>query len=116
MEWGFVLGLGGITVFVIGLVIFFGLKLNKAVLEHAPETALPLNVTLAGTVLWACVVGSWLVCLVAAKLRPETSLGAFAGTSDGVAIILVGSILIAGGAAAILEKLGYPIATRGETS
>ena len=56
MEWGFVLGLGAITLFVIRLVIFFGRKLNKAVTRHAPESSLSLHITVAGTALWACVV------------------------------------------------------------
>lgn len=114
MELGFVLGLGAITLFVIGLVIFFGLKLNKAVLKQAPELAMPINLTLTGTVLMACVVAFWIICLVAGKLRPDSSFGAFVGTADGVGIVIVGSIFFAGVAGAILEKLGCPIATRGE--
>jgi len=42
MEWQFLLGLGAITIVVIGLVIYFGMKLNKAVLNEAPAIALPI--------------------------------------------------------------------------
>ena len=114
MDWGFEVGLIAITLIVIGLLIFFGLKLNKAVMKRAPEIALPLNITLAGTLLLACVVAFWVICLVAGKLRPESSLGAFVGTADGVASVLVGSIVFAMVARVILEKLGYPIAKRGD--
>ena len=64
----------------------------------------------------ACVVGFWIICLVAGKLRPDSSFGAFVGTADGVGTVIVGSIFFAGVAGAVLEKLGYPIATRGERS
>jgi len=116
MEWQFLLGLSAITIVVIGLVIYFGMKLNKAVLKEAPEIALPINLTLTGTTLMACVVGFWIICLVAGKLRPDSSFGAFLGTADGVGTVIVGSIFFAGAAGAVLEKLGYPIATRGERS
>ncbi|MGI9204737.1 MAG: hypothetical protein ACR2Q3_12050 [Woeseiaceae bacterium] len=116
VEWTFVLGLSGITLLVIGVVIYFGMKLNKAVLKPAPEMTMPLYITPVGTVLWACVVGCWLICIIAVKLRPETPLGAFAGTADGAGLVFIGSIVIAAVAASILEKLGYPVATRGEES
>ena len=112
MEWLFVLGLGAVTLIVIGLVIFLGLKLNKAVMKRAPEIATPLNITFAGTALWACVVGFWLICLILAKLYPGSTPGAFFGTADGVASVFVASIVFAVVARAILERLGYPIATR----
>lgn len=115
-ELKFFTGLTAVTLAVIGLIIYVGLKLNKAVLKRAPEIALPLNVTLPGTALWASVVGFWLVCLVAGKLRPETSLGAFVRTVDGTAAVLFGSIFFAMIAGAILEKLGYPIARRNNSS
>jgi len=116
MEWGFVLGLGAITLFVIGLVIFFGRKLNKAVTRHAPESSLfSLHITVAGTSLWACVVSFWIICLVAGQIRPESNFGAFVGTIDGVASVFVGSILFVGIVSVILEKLGYPIATKGNS-
>ena len=116
MEWQFLAGLGAITSVVIALVIFLGLRLNKAVLKRAPEIALPIYINRSGTVLFALIVSFWLVCLVAAKLRPETSLGAFLGTADGVGVVVVGSLFFAGVAGAVLEKLGWPIASRGEDS
>jgi len=114
MEWQFLLGLGAITLVVIGLVIYFGLKLNRAVLKHAPEIALPINLTLTGTTLFAWLVSFWIICLVAGKFRPDNWLGKFVGTADGVGIVIVGSIFFAGVAGAVLEKLGYPIATKDE--
>lgn len=113
MEWGFVLGLGAITLVVIGLVIYFGRKLSKAIQNRTPESDLAVNVTPTGNALAACMVGFWVVCLAARVLAPEGSLGEFLGRADGVVAVLVASIFFFAIAAAILEKLGYPIMKRG---
>ncbi len=110
----FFLGLGAITLVVIGLVIYFGLKLNKAVDRHSADIDFPWHITLTGTTLWACVVGFWVVCAVARELRPESLLGDFLGTTDGVASIFVGSILFAVTAGVILNRIGYPIQKSGD--
>lgn len=114
MDWKFVLGLSGITLLVIGVVIIFGRKINKVVLQRAPDTSMALHITPAGSALWACVVSLWLICLVAAKLRPDSPLGAFSGSLAGAGLVLAGSMLIVAVAAAILEKFGYPIAVSSE--
>ena len=116
MDWGFLLGLGAITFVVIGLVIYLGLKLNRAVDTYAPDINFSLNITRSGNVLFACVVAFWVYCAAARILRPESSFGAFLNSPDGIAAALVGSILFAAIAGAILEKLGYPIAKRGDHS
>lgn len=110
------LSLGAVTVVVIGLVIYFGLKLSKVVQSRAQQgdsktinSLFGSRLTLTGTVVFACLVGFWIVCLVARQLRPESWLGAFVDTVDGVIAVLSGSIIVAGLAGAILEKLGYPI-------
>jgi len=59
----FFLGLGVITLTVIGILVYFGLKLNK---------------------------------------------------TDGVAVVFVGSIVLAVITGTVLEQLGYPIAKRGD--
>jgi len=115
MDWGFVLGLVGITLVVVGLVIFFGLKLNKAVESHASEINLPLNITLTGSVLFACMVAFWVYCAATRVLDPGSSLGVFLADADGVAAVVAGSVLLGGIAGAILKKLGYPIAKRGDS-
>ncbi|MBT8066569.1 MAG: hypothetical protein KJO09_04970 [Gammaproteobacteria bacterium] len=112
MEWQFLVGLGAITSVVIGLVIYFGLKLNKAVLQQTPDMALPINITFSGSTLFAFVVGFWVLCVAVAKLHPASSFGSFVRTADGVGAVIVGSVLFAGVAAAVLEKLGWPIARR----
>ena len=48
-EWGFVLGLVAITLVVIGLVIYFGLKLNKAILRNSQKSDSTLSTNLFGT-------------------------------------------------------------------
>jgi hypothetical protein len=113
-ELKFFLGLGAITLAVIGLLIYFGLKLNKAVETQAPKINFPLKVTMTGTALWACVVGFWVICAVARELKPADFLGGFLHTTDGIASVFLGSIVFATIAGVVLEKLGYPIAKRGD--
>ena len=110
----FFLGLSAITLVLIGLVIYFGLKLNKAIGRNAVAIDFPWHITLTGTALWACVVGFWVICAVARELRPESLLGDFLSTTDGVASMFAGSIFFAVIAGVILERLGYPIQKRGD--
>jgi len=115
-ELKFFLGLSAITLIVVALVIYFGMKLSRAVNKNAPGINFPLKVTMTGTVLWACVVGFWVICAVARKLKPDSSFGDFLNTMDGLATVIVGSIFFAAIAGVILEKLGYPIARIGNDS
>ncbi len=115
-ELKFFAGLTAITLLVIGLFIYLGLKLNKAVGKHSPDINYPLNITLSGNVLFACMVAFWIYCAAVRVLGPESSFGAFLNTADGVAATLVGSIFVAAVAGVILEKLGYPIAKIGNES
>lgn len=115
-ELKFFLGLSAVTLMVVGLVIYFGMRLNRAITKNAPEINFPLKVTMTGTVLWACVVGFWVICAIARELRPDSSFGDFLNTTDGFVSVIVGSILFAVIAGAILEKLGYPIARKGSDS
>ena len=94
-ELKFFLGLSAITIVVIGLVIYLGLKLNKTVDRSAAAVDFPWHITLTGTALWACVVGFWVICAVARELRPESLLGDFLSTTDGVASVLAGSLFFA---------------------
>ncbi len=110
----FFLGLGAITLAVIGILVYFGLKLNKTVEKHSGEISVPLHITMTGTTLWACVVGFWVICAIARELRPESLLGDFLNKTDGVAVVFAGSIVVAVIAGTVLEKLGYPIAKRGD--
>lgn len=109
MEWGFILGLVAITLAVIGLFIYFGAKLSRAVQKHAPQSNYAQSITLTGTALFACVVGFWVICAIARDLRPESPLGAFLGKAEGVIAVMVMSVFFLAFAAAILERLGYPI-------
>ncbi|VUX56127.1 membrane protein of unknown function [uncultured Woeseiaceae bacterium] len=115
-ELKFFAGLTAITLLAIGLIIYLGLKLNKAVGKHAPDINFPLNITLTGNVLYACLVAFWVYCAAIRALRPESSFGAFLNTADGIAVALIGSIFFGAITGAILEKLGYPIFERGDRS
>ena len=115
-ELKFFAGLTAITLTVIGLLINFGLKLNRAVGNHAPEINFPLNITLSGNILFACVVAFWICCVAIRALRPESSFGAFLNGPDGIAAAIIGSFFFAAIAGAVLEKFGYPIAKKGDHS
>ena len=113
MDWGFVIGLGAIALVVIGSIIYFGRKLSGFVRKHAPESDLAMRVTPTGNALAACMAGFWGACIIAFKLAPKSTLGAFLGTTDGVLVVILGSIFFWVTAAIILDKFGYPIARRG---
>lgn len=116
MEWGFVIGLSAITATVIGLLVYLGQKVSRAAERHASEIDLPLYVTPTGTVLFACIVAFWIVCVGVRALKPESLLGMFLREPDGVLAVIAGSIFFAGIAAAILNRIGYPIAKRDKSS
>ena len=115
-ELKFFAGLTAITLMVIGLLIYFGLKVNKAVSKHAPEINYPLNITWSGNILFALVVAFWTYCVAIRSLRPESLFGAFLNSPDGVATALFGSLFFAAISGAVLEKFGYPIAKKGDKS
>ena len=108
-ELKFFAGLTAIVLVVIGLLIYFGRKLSKAAERHASGIDLPLYITPSGTVFFACVTAFFVYCAATRVLAPASSFGEFLNTLDGVASVLMGSILIIAAAGLILEKLGYPI-------
>ena len=67
-ELKFFGGLTAITLLVIGLLIYLGLKLNKAVGKHAADIDFPLSITLSGNILFACMVAFWIYCAVISSL------------------------------------------------
>jgi len=113
MDWRFVIGLGFIALVLIGLLVFFGRRLSKHVQKQAPESDLAVSITPTGNVLFGGMVGFWGACLIAWKLAPSSSLGAFVSTIDGAAMALGGSVLVFAVAMVVLEKLGHPSIKRG---
>jgi phosphate/sulfate permease len=114
MDWEFILGLGAITLLVVGLFIYGGQKVSRAVAKQAPESELAVEFTPAGTVLTALMVGCWVLFLAARALAPQSSLGAFVGNSDGLAVAFAATLIFFPIVAVILQRLGYPIAKRGD--
>ncbi len=99
------LQIGAICIVVGGVAAYFGLKLNKAAEQRRGSEGVS-RFTLAGTAVFACLVGFWLICLVAYKLRPESSLRAFVGTADGVATVVAASFVWPLVARVLLRRLG----------
>ena len=114
MDWEFILGVVAITLLVVGLFIYFGQKVSRAVAKHAPESELAVEITPTGTVLSALMVGCWVLCLAARALAPHSSLGAYVRNPDGMAAVFAASLIFFPIIAVILQRLGYPIAKRGE--
>ena len=109
MEIGAVLSLGAVTLFLIGLVVFFLKRIQKTAQKDAPESIfVKPRLTLAGATLMACLLGFFLICLVARETRPTSSLGNFVGTIDGVIIVVVAAIVVLKIISEILKSLGYP--------
>jgi hypothetical protein len=109
-ELKFFGGLAAITILVIGLFIYFGRKVSNAAERNAEFIDLPLYVTRTGTVFFACVVAFWVYCAAARTLFPDSVLGRFLGTFDGVAAVVLGSISLVAIAWPVFDKLGYPLA------
>ena len=85
-------GLAGITIFVIGLLIYIGRKLSSAAERNAESIGLPLCITSTGTTFFACVVAFWVYRAAVRVLAPRSNLGQYLGTIDGAAAVVFGSI------------------------
>lgn len=113
MDWEYILGLGAITLLVVGLFVYFGQKVSRSVAKHAPDSELAVEITPTGTVLTALMVGCWVLCLAARALAPQSVLGAYVSNPDGMAAVFAASLIFFPLIAVILQKLGYPIAKSG---
>lgn len=112
MEWQFILGLSAITMALIGLFVFIGIRISRAVKKDAPDSSFAQKITMTGTVLFALLISFWVACLAARALKPASALGAYVSSTDGLAGAFIGSFVVVVAAAAVLEKLGYPISKK----
>lgn len=112
MEWGFILGLVVIASVLIGLIVLLGRRFSKFMESDHPESDFAVSVTPAGNVLFGGMVGFWGACLTAYKLAPQSALGIFVSTADGVITAIGGSIVVFAIAMVVLEKLGHPCVKR----
>lgn len=115
-ELKFFGGLATITAFVIALLVYFGRKLSKAAERNAEHIDLPLYVTRSGTIFFASVAAFWVYFAAAWSLTPNSALGRYLGTFDGVAAVVLGSITFIAIAWVISDKLGFPFAKRDKDS
>ena len=113
MEFKFLLGLGLITLTLIGTLIFFGRKLSKRVQKQSPDSVLTMTITRTGYALIGCMVGFWIFCLFVKDLMPESNLGQFLNTTDGIITVFIGSYLFFVVVAILFNKIGSPIAKMG---
>lgn len=113
MDWGFIIGLVVIALVVISPIIYFGRKFSKHIQKHDPESEMAVTVTPAGNALTGGLVGFWGACAISFKLAPQSALGAFIGTMEGVVTVVIGSISSYVIAAVVLKKFGFPITRSG---
>ena len=73
-ELKFFGGLAGVTIFVIGLLVYFGRKLSNVAERNADYIDLPLYVTRTGTTFFASVVAFWVYCVAVRILAPRSDL------------------------------------------
>lgn len=110
----FFAGLSVVTLIVISLLVYLGMQLNKAVGKHAADINFPLQISLTGNILAACLVATWVYCAAIRTLKPESPFGVFLQTPDGIATVAIGSILVFAIVSAVLERFGYPSLTKGD--
>jgi hypothetical protein len=114
VEWAFALGLGAIVLTLIGLLVYFGRRFSAGVQRRSPESDLAARLTLTGSALTAGLVGFWVLCLATITLEPHSALGEIVGQRGGLIAVFVLSMVVFLVAAAVLERLGLPIAKRGD--
>ncbi len=107
------LQIAAICIVVGSLTAYFGLRLNKAAERRRGKEGVS-SFTLAGTAVFGCLVGFWLICLIAYKLRPESLLGTFVGTVDGMVTVVVASVVFVVASRIFLKWLGYSITQEGD--
>jgi len=113
MELKFSLGLGLITLTLIGTLIFFGRKLSQRIQKESHDSNLVLKITRTGYALSGCMVAFWVFCLFVKDLMPDSNLGLFLHTTDGFITVFIGSYLFFVVIAILFNKIGSPIAKRG---
>ena len=110
-ELKFFAGLAGITLFVIGVLVYVGQKLSRAAERNAEFIGLPLYVSRTGATVFAFIVAFWVYCVAVRRLEPGSDFGRYLATSEGMAAVIFGCITVVAIAWPIFDKLGYPLAT-----
>jgi hypothetical protein len=112
MEMGFVVGLAAMTFAVIGAVVYFGVRVSRAVEKNTPRSPMAATLTSTGLALSGCMIALLVLFAAASTLEPEGSLGAFLRSPEGLVAALLGTVVFFAVASAIFDKLGYPIVKR----
>jgi hypothetical protein len=105
--------LGAFVLFLVSLYLT-GRWLSRAWARRHPESHAVAEVTPTGIALVGCLVLALTVGVAARSLAPDSGLGSFLSTFDGIrvgAIMAVGVFTIA---AVVLDRLGHPTIKRKE--
>ena len=101
--------LGLMTLVAVALVVYFGRKLALHAWTESPDSDLNLGVTMTGTVLYAVLIGFFIICLASRSLSPESSFGSFMNQPIGLASSILASIFVTVIVGVILGKFGLPV-------
>ena len=113
MELALLVVLGLALIAVIGVLVYFGMKLSRAVEKNKPESDMAARVTPTGLALYGCMTAVLVLFLAAVTLEPDGRLGSFLRSAGGLVVALVGTVVFFSVAAKIFENIGYPILKRG---
>lgn len=110
-ELKFFTGLAGITLFVIGVLVYVGQRLSRAAERNAEFIGLPLYVSRTGAIVFAFVAAFLVYCVAVRRLDSDSDFGRYLATTEGMAAVIFGCVTLVAIAWPIFDKLGYPLAT-----
>jgi hypothetical protein len=100
----------GMTALISGLIAWIGLRAQKKLSRISPDSKALARFTPSGLALTACLIVPFVIGAAVRKLAPESPLGSFLNGPHGVPAAMALVSLGFGVCAAILERLGHPIA------
>jgi predicted small integral membrane protein len=99
----------GVVTLACAAVVVVGLGASRFMTKRAPNSAFLFSVTPTGIALCACLVAVLVLGAVAKHLAPDSDLGSFLATRQGVIIGFGIAWLAFTIAATVLHVLGHPI-------
>ena len=108
MNLGAVLMLGSVAIAVIAALLYFGMRLARAIEKKAPPEA-GAKITPTGVALAGCFTAVLVIFAAAATLEPEGPLGSFLRRPEGLVAALVAAVVFFSLVAWLFERSGYPI-------
>jgi UDP-N-acetylmuramyl pentapeptide phosphotransferase/UDP-N-acetylglucosamine-1-phosphate transferase len=108
-----IVALGMVTLLVVAVLVYFGIRFSKHLQRESPENDLALRLSPTGVGLCVFMVALLLLGVAARALSPDGPLGRFLQDARGIVAGCVGLSIVMLIAGLVFEKLGYPITKRG---